>query len=120
MILGRVEVRDRDLGCVGLIILAQGSHRSLRVKIPAFQPFGYQTAPVSALFGGLGRFHHPEHQRWGWNFRECTDGFIPVLRVPVQLLSGRFGDPETSFAGCGDFALLVVVDFPVPIRRRVG
>ena len=28
VILGRVEVRDRDLSCVSLIVLMQGSHQS--------------------------------------------------------------------------------------------
>ena len=68
MIVGRVVVRDRDLGCVGLIILALRSHRASRVKIPAFQSFGYLTAPVSAVFGGLGCFHHPEHRVLGLDF----------------------------------------------------
>ena len=65
MIVGQVEVRDRDLGCVGLVVLAQSTRRSARVKITAFQLCGYQTAARSTPFGGLGRYDHPEHWRWG-------------------------------------------------------
>ena len=120
MILGRVEGRDRDLSCVGILVLMQGLHRSSGLKIPAFQPFRYQPAPGSALFVGLGRFHHPEHRRWGRNLRDCTVGIIPAQQALVQLLSDRSDDRGTSFEECGGFASLVFVDFPVPRWRRVG
>ena len=120
VILGRVEVRDRDLSCVSLIVLMQGLHQSTWVKITVFQQFGYQPTTDSALFAGLGCFHHPEHRRWGWNLRDCAGGIIPALPGPVQLLFGKFGDRGTSFEECGGFASLVFVDFPVPWWRRVG
>ena len=120
MIVGRVVVRDRDLCCVGLIVWAQGTRRCLGVKIPIFQPLGYQTASVSAAFGGLGRFDRPEHRRWGWILRYCTGEIIRVLRVPVPLWSGRFADPGRSFVEYGGSASLVVAGSPIRPWRWVG
>ena len=105
MILGRIEVRDRDLGCVILAVLTPRSCQESWVKIPAFQPFGYLTDSVPAVFARLRRFPHPELPGWGGILRWWESRInrarptveLPTLELPT---SCRFGDPKTSFEGC--------------------